>query len=81
MIVAVYLLIAVSAIVSRVRERSAERPFRMPLWPLPPLVAIAGIGLAIRYQKLSDVVITGSVIVGALLYAFAWRELRARART
>jgi amino acid transporter len=76
MIVAVYLLIASSAIVSRFRERSAERPFRMPLWPIPPLVAIAGIGLAVRYQKLSDVLITASVMVGALLYALAWRRLR-----
>jgi hypothetical protein len=41
-IVTVCLLVAVSAIVSRVRDRDPERPARMPLWPLPPLVAIAG---------------------------------------
>ena len=41
-IVTIYLLVAVSALVCRVRERGARHAFRMPWWPLPPLVAIAG---------------------------------------
>ncbi len=72
MIVAVYLLIASAAIVSRLRERDAERPFRMPLWPLPPVLAIVGIGLALRYQKRGDVIVTAAVVVAALLYWLAY---------
>jgi len=76
-IVTVYLLIASAAIVSRRRERDAERPFRMPLWPLPPILAIVGIVIALRYQKLSDVVITAVVVVAALLYWLAYLRQRA----
>jgi amino acid transporter len=80
MIVAVYLLIASAAIVSRRRERDAQRPFRMPLWPLPPVLAIVGIVLALRYQKLSDVIVTAIVIAVALIYWLAYLHRRAPRR-
>ncbi|BDN81835.1 hypothetical protein NJB1907Z4_C20500 [Mycobacterium pseudoshottsii] len=38
----VYLLVALSAIVCRVRDRDLVRPFRMPLWPLPPRPWVIG---------------------------------------
>jgi amino acid transporter len=78
MIVAIYLMIAAAALVSRRREAGTERPFRMPLWPLPPLVAIVGIGLALRYQKLGDVITTAVVIVAALVLWLAYRRLTGR---
>jgi amino acid transporter len=72
MIVTVYLLIATAAIVSRLRERDAERSFRMPLWPLPPVLAIVGIGLTLRYQKFGDIIITLITIAIALIYWLAY---------
>jgi amino acid transporter len=72
MIVTIYLLIATAAIVSRLRERDAQRPFRMPLWPLPPVLAIVGIGLTLRYQKFGDIIITLVTIAIALLYWLAY---------
>lgn len=78
MIVAIYLLIAASALVSRRREATVERPFRMPLWPLPPILAIVGIGLTLRYQKLSDVITTAIVVAVALLYWLAYLQTRGR---
>lgn len=81
MIVTVYLLIAAAAIVSRWRERDAERTFRMPLWPLPPLLAIVGIGLTIRYQKFSDIVITLVTIAAAVIYWLAFLQTRRRRAT
>ena len=72
MIVTVYLLIATAAIVSRIRERDAQRSFRMPLWPLPPLLAIAGIGLTLRYQKFGDIIITLVTIAIAVIYWLAY---------
>ena len=78
MIITIYLLIATAALVSRRRERDADRPFRMPLWPLPPVLAIVGIGLALRYQKFSDVITTAIVVAAALLYWLAYRQTAAR---
>jgi amino acid transporter len=80
MIVTVYLLIAGAALVSRWRERDAERPFRMVAWPLPPLIAIVGVGLALRYQALSDVIVTGSVVAGGLVYWLLFLRRRDVAR-
>lgn len=39
LIITLYALIAISALVSRVRQRDLPRPYAMPLWPLPPIVA------------------------------------------
>ena len=78
MIVTVYLLIATAAIVSRIRERDAQRSFRMPLWPLPPLLAIAGIGLTLRYQKFGDIIITLVTIAIAVIYWLAYLHRNTR---
>lgn len=76
MIIAVYLLVAAAAIVDRIRRRDADDPFRMPLWPLPPLLAIVGIAVALRYQKLSDVLITAVAVAAALVYSLAYLRRR-----
>ena len=34
LIIILYALIAISALVSRVRQKDLERPYRMPLWPV-----------------------------------------------
>ena len=70
LVVVLYALIAASAIVSRVSapQRALPRPFRMALWPVAPVVALAGVGIALSQQKASDLFITAAIIVGALLY-------------
>ncbi|QSO55319.1 APC family permease [Alicyclobacillus curvatus] len=75
-IVAIYLLIAISAIVSRYRNRSVERPFRMPLWPIPPLVAIVGVILALTQQAAGDVIKTAIIVVVAVVYWAAYLRLK-----
>src|SRR5690349_6428589 len=50
LIIVLYGLIAVAALVSRTRDRDATRPSRMPLWPLPPVLALIGIIIAITQQ-------------------------------
>jgi amino acid transporter len=75
-IVAVYLLVAVSALVVRVRHRHQRGTLRMPLWPLPPIVALLGIALALSQQKPRDLAITASIALIALLgYLLARRHL------
>jgi amino acid transporter len=70
LIVILYGLIAISALVSRVRQRHLDRPSRMPLWPVPPIIALAGVVIALTKQKASDLIITACVFAAALLYYF-----------
>ena len=68
MIISLYALIAASSLVSRVRQRELPRPFRMPLWPLPPLIALAGVVIALSKQTRRDLLIVGGILVFGLLY-------------
>ncbi|WP_347401680.1 APC family permease [Alicyclobacillus mali (ex Roth et al. 2021)] len=75
-IVTIYLLVAVSAIVHRVRRGSAHAPFRMPLWPLPPLIALCGVGLSLVEQAPGDLIRTAVLVAIALVYALAYLQRR-----
>ena len=68
LIIILYALIAISAIVSRLRQRSLARPFRMPLWPLSPVIALVGVGLALSQQKSSDLIICAAIFGGGIIY-------------
>ncbi|CAM4340770.1 putative amino acid permease YhdG [Mycobacterium basiliense] len=75
----VYLLVAVSAIVCRMRDRDVARPFRMPLWPLPPVLAIAGIVVTLGTQQVRDLAIGASLVTAAAVgYLIARRRLPPR---
>ena len=76
-LVATFALIAVSALVSRLRQTNTVRPYRMPLWPLPPVVALAGVALTAWLQTGKDLVIVGGLgLAGALYYAAYLRPRR-----
>jgi amino acid transporter len=72
LLLVLYALIAISALVSRVSQRHLPRPSRMPWWPVPPIIALAGTGLALSQQKGSDLVVTGSIFAAALIYYFGF---------
>lgn len=76
LITTLYALIAVSALWSRYRQRSLSRPYRMPLWPLPPLIALVGVGIALTQQKTSDLRTVAAIFVGGIVYYLLF--LRAR---
>jgi len=63
-----YALIGISALVSRFTQRNLSRPYKMPMWPVPVLVALVGVGLTLSKQKGSDLVIVGCIIGGAAIY-------------
>ncbi|MFB5188732.1 APC family permease [Alicyclobacillus fastidiosus] len=75
-IVVIYLLIAISAIVIRFKHKSADRSFRMPLWPIPPVIAIIGVIVALTQQASTDLVKTAVIIVIALIYWFAYLRMK-----
>jgi amino acid transporter len=72
LIIILYALIAISCLVSRVRQRDLERPWRMPLWPVPPVIALVGVGIALSQQKGSDLLICAAIFVGGLIYYFGF---------
>jgi amino acid transporter len=78
-LVIIYGLIALSAIVSRVRQKDRVRPYRMPLWPVPAVVALAGLVIVATQQTLRDVGIVAGFVVIALIYYFVY--LRGREGT
>lgn len=69
-----YVFIAVAALVHRVRQHDSPRPFRMPLWPVPPIVAALGALLAISQQSYADIaVVVGLFVLGLVYYALYLR--------
>jgi amino acid transporter len=50
-IAAVYFCIGLAAIWSRIAQRDEQRPYRMPLWPLPPIVVVVFTGIALALQE------------------------------
>ncbi|MHB8399663.1 MAG: APC family permease [Candidatus Limnocylindrales bacterium] len=76
LLIVLYALIALSALVSRMRQASLPRPYRMPFWPVPPLIALVGTIVAITQQKTSDLLIVGAIVVIGLIYYFLFLEPR-----
>jgi amino acid transporter len=72
MTIAIYVFVGVTAIVSRLRDRTAPRTFRMPLFPLPPALAIVGAVLALSQQTRRDLVIVAVIYAAGLAYYFLY---------
>ena len=67
-VVATFALIALSALVSRVRRPGLDRPYRMPLWPLPPAVALAGVAVTVVLQTSRDLAIVAAILAAGVVY-------------
>ena len=50
-IAAVYFCIGLAAIWSRITQRDEPRPYRLPLWPLPPVIVVVFTGIALALQE------------------------------
>jgi amino acid transporter len=67
-VVVTFALIALSALVSRLREPRLARPYRMSLWPPTPLVALAGVVVTVLLQTGRDLAtVAGILAAGAAL--------------
>ena len=74
----VYLIVALSALMSRVLLREREHPYRMPLWPVPALLAVAGAGyllftLFIAASMRDIMIIIGLLALSVILYCISGR--------
>ncbi len=66
-------------ILLRIQRPNLERPFRMPLYPLPPLAAMAGFAFILvnRAHALGELLVAAGIAAsGTLLYLFRARRLR-----
>ena len=68
----VYLLIAIGSINSRVNDKVSARPFRMPLFPIPSIIVIIFLVIALFSQTLTDVTIVIGLLVLSLIYYFVY---------
>ena len=78
LIMLVYLVVALSALMSRVWLRDREHPYRMPLWPLPALLAVVGAGYLlatlVAAASVRDVmIIAGLLAVSVIFYCISGR--------
>jgi amino acid transporter len=67
-VVVTFALIALSALVSRLLRPGLARPYRMPLWPGPPLVALAGVAVTVVLQTGRDLAIVAGILAAGVLY-------------
>jgi amino acid transporter len=72
LIIVLYGLIAVAALVSRIRDRTASRPSRMPLWPVSPILVLIGVGVSVSQQTAHDIWIVVILFAAGLVYYFAY---------
>lgn len=70
MIATVYFFVALAALVSRITQKATQRPYRMPFWPLPPLIVIGFTGYALLAQT-PDFLIGELVLAGIALIFWA----------
>jgi amino acid transporter len=75
-VVVTFALIALSALVSRLRQPHLTRPYRMPLWPLPPAVALAGVAVTVMLQTGQDLAIVAGILAAGMLYDAAYLRPR-----
>jgi amino acid transporter len=73
-----FFLQQVGVILLRIQRPELARPFKMPLYPLPPLAAMAGFAylLIYRVNALSGLAVTAAIAVsGTLIYMLRARRL------
>lgn len=66
-IASVYFCIGVAAVVSRVTQQGERRPYKMPFWPLPPIIVVGFTGLALATQERQYLLAEVALIAIALL--------------
>jgi hypothetical protein len=67
-LVADYVLIALAALFARPTGSTAHGPYKMPLWPLPPVLALASLGYTFTQQTSLLLKVTLITIAIGLVY-------------
>lgn len=67
-LVADYALISVAALVGRRSGATDASPYRMPLWPLPPILALVSLVYITTQQTTTALLVTGGTMVIGFIY-------------
>jgi amino acid transporter len=67
-LVANYALIAIAALLGRITGATDQSPYRMPWWPLPPILALAATAYVATQQTETALLVTGATILIGLIY-------------
>jgi len=78
-IVLLYATVALCVIISRSRDKGLYRPFKTPLYPAVPIIALIGAIGALSQQAVKDLII--SAVVFALALGYYYLYLKPRAKT
>ena len=76
----VYIVVALAAVSSRLRKIPGEREYRMPAWPVLPLLALAATVYVLTLQTGANLEITGWILLGSVLYFAAFLRSRRTGR-
>jgi len=64
----VYLLLGIAALAARTKRHRGTEAWRMPLWPVVPVLTIAALAYALTQQAVRDLLIAAAVLLLGLLY-------------
>jgi amino acid transporter len=77
--ISIYVFVGVTTIVSRQRDKGANRTFRLPFYPLPPVLAVLGALLALSQQQPKDLIAVVIIFALGLVYYFFYLRSRREA--
>jgi amino acid transporter len=63
-----YALVALAALVGRMVGASDHSPYRMPLWPVAPILALAALIYITTQQTQTALLVTGATVLIGLVY-------------
>lgn len=67
-VAAMYVFVALGALVSRRGEHKHQAAWRMPLWPAVPALLVMVLAWVLYQQSVKSLVITGGIVAVAALY-------------
>ena len=76
LLIVLYALICISALVSRYTQRDLPRPWKMPLWPAPPVIGLVGCAITLSQQKINDLALVAGIFVAGLIYYYVFIQPR-----
>lgn len=74
-VVSLYALVAICSFIIHMKHNHLKRPYKIPLWPLAPAIALIGSVATLTQQSISDLIVVLCILaVSAIYYIFYLRK-------